>query len=720
MRAMVVSLSFIQYLIFTPERSSFMKVFESESIRNICLVGHGAAGKTSLTSAILYASGAVNRLARVEDGNTVTDWEDEEIERKISISCSLAHCEWNKKKINILDTPGYRPFLAETQLALRATDSAVVVVDAVAGVEVQTEKVWEFCDEYNLPRMIVVNKLDRDNASGERTLASLEEAFGRGAVPVQIPMGLEKDFSGVVNLLNEKAYRYEKDGSGKFQEIDVPSEYQEEMANAREKLIEMAAEGSDELMEKFFAEGTLSQEELIEGLKSGMMQGSIYPVLYCSSTLNIGTIQILNAITDLFASPAAVAKAVGTDPKTNKAVERTISSSEPYAAYVFKTIADPFAGRISLLKLYSGVMRSDSTYNNQSTGKNEKFGPLQIPQGKTMIPAGEVHAGDFFAVNKLKETITGNTFCDPSKPIVFSSVEIPEPSITFAIEPKSRGDEDKISNALARIAEEDAAIKYNRDPQTKQLLLSGNGQLHVEITVSKLSKRYGVEVILKTPKVPYRETIRGKADVQGRHKKQTGGHGQFGDCRIRMEPLPRGERFEFVDEIFGGAIPRNFIPAVEKGILESAARGYLAGYPVVDFKVTLYDGSFHPVDSSEMAFKIAGSLAFKKGMEQANPVLLEPIMNVEIYAPQEYAGALTGDLTSRRGRLQGMDMKRDIQIIKAQVPMAEMVSYAPVLTSVTGGRGNYHMEFSHYDEVPAHIAQKIVEEAGKEGAEEEE
>ncbi len=697
-----------------------MKVFESESIRNICLVGHGAAGKTSLTSAMLFDSGAVNRLARVEDGNTVTDWEEEEIERKISISCALAHCEWNKKKINILDTPGYRPFLAETQLALRAADAAVVVVDAVAGVEVQTEKVWEFCDEYSLPRMIVVNKCDRDNASKDRTLSSLEEAFGRGAVAVQIPMGMEKDFAGVISLLSEKACRYEKDGSGNFKEEDVPSEFQDELSQAREKLIEMAAEGSDELMEKFFADGTLNYEDLIEGLKAGMMQRSIYPVFFASSTLNIGVAQVLNAVTDLCPSPAAVAKAAGLDPKTNEAVERTISSAEPYAAYVFKTIADPFAGRISLVKLYSGIMRSDSTYNNQTKGKSEKFGPLQVPQGKTMVPVGEVHAGDFFAVTKLRETTTGDSFCDPSSPIVFASVEIPEPSITFAIEPKSRGDEDKISNALARITEEDAAIKYNRDPQTKQLLLSGNGQLHVEITVSKLSKRYGVEVILKTPKVPYRETIRGKADVQGRHKKQTGGHGQFGDCRIKVEPLPRGGQFEFVDEIFGGAIPRNFIPAVEKGIVDSAARGYLAGYPVVDFKVILYDGSFHPVDSSEMAFKIAGSLAFKKAMEQANPVLLEPIMNVEIYAPQEYAGALTGDLTSRRGRLQGMDMKRDIQIIKAQVPMAEMVSYSPVLTSVTGGRGSFHMEFSHYDEVPAHIAQKIIEEARKEHTEEEE
>ena len=697
-----------------------MRVFESDSIRNICIIGHGAAGKTSLTSAILFDSGAVNRLGRVEDGNTVTDWEDEEIERKISISCALAHCEWNKKKINILDTPGYRPFLAETRLSVRAADAAVVVVDAVAGVEVQTEKVWEFCDEYSLPRMIVINKADRDNASSERTLASLEEEFGRGVVPLEIPMGMEKEFTGVISLLTGRAYRYERDGSGKFQEMDVPAQYEDELAERREKLIEMVAEGSDALMERFFAEGTLNQAEILEGLRIGVKQGDIRPVFYSSATLNIGIPQILDAVTELFPSPAVVGTTTGTDPKTGESIERKISNEEPYAAYVFKTIADPFAGRISLIKLYSGIIRSDTVYNNQTKEKNEKLGTLQILQGKTMTPIEEVHAGDFFAVTKLRETTTGDTLCDPAQPILFSSVELPEPSITFAIEPKSRGDEDKISHAMSRIIEEDGAIRYTRDPQTKQLLLAGSDQLHVEVTVSKLRKRYGVEVLLKTPRIPYRETIRGKANVQGRHKKQTGGHGQFGDCWIRMEPLPRGGNFEFVDEIFGGAIPRNFIPAVEKGILEAAERGYLAGNPVVDFKVTLYDGSFHPVDSSEMAFKIAGRIAFKKAMEMARPVLLEPVMDVEIYAPQEYAGALTGDLSSRRGRLQGMDIKHDIQIIKAQVPMAEMVTYSPVLTSMTGGRGSYSMQFSHYDEVPAQIAQKIIEESSKDKKEEEE
>ncbi len=697
-----------------------MRVYESDAIRNIGIIGHGAAGKTSLTAAMLFDAGAMNRLGRVDDGNTVTDWEEEEIERKISISTGLAHCEWNKVKINILDTPGYRPFLGDTKLALRAADAAVVVVDAVAGVEVQTEKVWEFAGEFNQPRIVVINKMDRDNASFERSMSSLEETFGRSLVPLQIPIGSEKDFAGVISLITNRAYTYQRDGSGKFQEGDIPAQYTADAESAREKLVEMVAESSDELMEKYFADGTLETADLVAGLKESVIRHTIIPVLCTSSSLNIGIPQLLGTIVDLLPSPARVGAFKVIDGKTGEPVQRSLSASEPYAAHVFKTIADPFAGRISLIRLYSGIMRSDTAYHNATKERSEKFGPLQTLQGKSMTPAGEVHAGDFFVVTKLRETTTGDTFCDPSRPLLFPATETPEPSITFAIEPKSRGDEDKISNALTRIAEEDPGIRYNRDPQTKQLLLSGSGQLHVEVTVAKLRKRYGVEVILKTPKIPYRETIRGRADVQGRHKKQTGGHGQFGDCWIKMEPLPRGGTFEFVDEIFGGAIPRNFIPAVEKGIVEAAQRGFLAGYPVVDFRVTLYDGSYHSVDSSELAFKVAGSLAFKKGMEAADPVLLEPIMNVEIYAPQEYAGALTGDLTSRRGRLQGMDMKRDTQIIKAQVPMAEMVSYAPSLTSMTGGRGSYHMEFSHYDEVPAHIAQKIIDEANKERKKEEE
>jgi elongation factor G len=696
-----------------------MRVYESESIRNVGIIGHGTAGKTSLTSAMLFDAGAVNRLGRVEDGNTVTDYEEEEIERKISISSALAYCEWNKKKVNILDTPGYRPFLTDTRLTLRAADAAVVVLDSVSGVEVQTEKVWEYASEFNLPRILVVNKMDRDNASFDRTVASVEETFGRAGVPIQIPMGAERDFAGVIDILTNKAYRYQRDGSGKFQTVDIPSEYQDAAQRTREKLIEMVAESSDELMEKFFAEGTLTSSELLEGLQKSVRARTIFPILCASATLNIGVPQVLDAIVELV-PPPGTEKVRGTNPKTQEPVERDVNSKDPYAAYVVKTVADPFTGRISIIRLYSGTMRSDTTYYNQTKGKNEKFGPLQVLQGKTMTSVGEVHAGDFFAATKLKETTTGDTLCDPLHPIVFPAVEIPEPSITFAIEPKARGDEDKISSALARIAEEDAAIKYHRDPQTKQLLLSGSGQLHVEVTVARLRKRYGVEVILKTPKVPYRETIKGTADVQGRYKKQTGGHGQFGDCKIKMEPLARGTGFEFVDEIFGGSIPRNFIPAVEKGVIEASGKGFLAGYPVVDFKVILYDGSYHPVDSSELAFKVAGSLAFKKGMEQAQPVMLEPIMNVEILAPQEYAGDLMGDLTSRRGKLQGMDIKRDMQVIKAQVPMAEMVSYAPVLTSVTGGRGTYHMEFSHYDEVPAHIALKIIEEANKERKAEEE
>ncbi len=694
-----------------------MKVYDSDSIRNVAIIGHGASGKTSLTSAMLYATGASNRLARVEDGNTVTDWDNEEIERKISISSALAHCEWSKHKLNILDTPGYRPFLNEARLALRVVEASIVVLDSVAGVEVQTEKVWEYSNDFNLPRIIVLNKMDRENASFDRALETVEEAFGRAPVPIHVPLGAERNFSGVIDLIANKAFQYATDGSGKVQEIDIPAEFADSAQGMREKLIELVAEGSDELMEKFFADGTLKDEDLLEGIKNGVLTGKIVPILCASSTLNIGTKHILDAIVTLLPSPLTSGGAQG-KTKTGEELEVKPEAGGPYSAYVFKTVADPFTGRISLIRLYSGTVTSDFSYHNQTKGKSEKFATLQLTQGKSMTPISEVRAGDLFAVTKLKETTTGDTFCDPSRVVTFPAVEIPEPAISYAIEPKSRGDEDKISHALSRIVEEDPAVKYDRDVQTKQLLLSGTGQLHVEVTVAKLKKQFGVEVVLKTPKVPYRETIRGKADVQGRFKKQTGGHGQYGDCKIKMEPFPHGG-FEFVDEIFGGAIPRNFIPAVEKGIREAAGKGFLAGYPVVDFRVTLYDGSYHTVDSSEMAFKVAGSMAFKKAMEAAKPVLLEPVMNVEIQAPQDYAGDLMGDLTSRRGKLQGMDVKRDSQIIKAQVPMAEMVTYSPALTSMTGGRGTYHMEFSHYDEVPAHIVQKIIEETQKEGQKEE-
>jgi elongation factor G len=691
-----------------------MKVYDSESIRNIAVVGHGASGKTTLVSAMLFTAGAVTRLGRVEDGTTVTDYDEEEIERRFSINCTLAYCEWNKTKINIIDTPGFPDFIHDTKACLRAADAALMVVSAVSGVEVQTEKLWETCGEYNLPVMMVINKLDRDNASFERSLESIAKAFGRSPIPIQLPIGEEKEFKGVVDLIKKKAYIYEKDTSGKFREGPVPADLEAAVEEQREKLIEMVAETSDELMEKFFADGTLSDAELLEGLTKGVMQRSIVPILCASATLNVGVAHILNAVVDLIPSPAKIGVVKGVNPKTNEEVERKLSSTEPYSAFVFKTVADPFAGRITLFRVYSGVVKSDSALHNLTKGKNEKLGPLQAMQGKSTTPVPEVRAGDIGAVLKLRETTTGDTFADPQAPIVYPPVKLPEPAITFAIEPKTRGDEDKMSTGLARTIEEDLGIKYDREPQTKELLLSGMGQLHVEVTVARMRRRYCVDVALKPPRIPYRETIRKKAEAQGKHKKQTGGHGQYGDCWIKVEPLPRGADFEFLDEIFGGAIPKNYIPAVEKGIQESRHKGILAGYPTVDFKVILFDGSYHDVDSSDMAFKIAGSLAFKKAVEAADPVLLEPIMNVEVYAPEEYAGDIIGDLNARRGRVQGMDVKGGTQVVKAQVPMSEMLSYAPSLTSMTGGRASYHMQFSHYDEVPAHLAAKIIDAAKKE------
>ena len=688
-----------------------MKVFDSESIRNIALVGHGDSGKTSLASALVYSAGAVNRLGFVEEGNTVTDFEEDEIERKISISTALANLQWQGAKVNILDTPGYRTFILDTKASIVAAETAVVVVDAAEGVEFQTEEVWAFAEELGLPQALVINKLDRDRASFTRSMKSVQEAFGRRVISVHLPLGEEKDFKGVVDLIQNKAFVYERDGSGNFKEEPVPDGMQSEVEQRREELIEMIAESDDELMERFFDQGMLSDEELLSGLRKAVQARNVCPVFCASATLNIGVKQLLDSIVQVFPTPMERGSLSLISSSGEEEQEFQVRQEGAAAAFVFKTLADPFAGRINLMKVFSGNITSDSSLKNFRTGSDERLGTLQLMQGKAHEGTSEARAGDICAVLKLKETNTGDTLAERSFEGSFKKVSFPEPAIGFAIEPKTRGDEDKMSNSLARLLEEDPSLSFRRDPQTQEFLLSGGGELHVEVAVGKLKKKFGVEVVLRTPKVPYRETILGNADVQGRHKKQTGGHGQYGDCKIRMEPRGRGAGFEFSDEIFGGSIPRNYIPAVEKGIVESAARGFLAGYPVVDFKVTLYDGSYHDVDSSDMAFKIAGSLAFKKGMERAKPVLLEPIMNVEVLAPEENAGDLMGDLNSRRGRILGMDLKGSTQVINAQVPLSEMLNYAPTLTSVTGGRGSFVMQPSHYDTVPAHLTERIVADA---------
>jgi elongation factor G len=698
-----------------------VKVYEGTDIRNIALIGHGHSGKTTLASGFLYTAGATNRLTRVDEGTAVTDFDDEEIQRKLTISTGLAFAEWAKKKINLIDTPGFNIFINDTKAALIAADAALVLVDGVAGVEVQTEKVWSFADEFNLPRAVVINKLDRERSSFDRALGNVQQVFGRLAIPVQLPVGAEKEFKGVVDVIRMKAYTYTMDGDGKGKEGPIPESLAEAAQKAHEALVEMVAEGNDALMEEFFDKGTLPVEHIIDGLRSAIRERRIYPVLCGSGLHNVGSDLLLNFVVENFPAPTEHEPIPG---KVNGGaeVQRSIKDTEPVSAFVFKTVADPFAGRVTYFKVISGVIKNDANLVNSRSGATERLAHVGCLEGKTIQPVSDIKAGDIGAVAKLKETVTGDTLCDKPSLISYYPVHLPEPSIAFAISAKSRQDEDRLGNAVQRILEEDQSLRFYRDPQTKEFLLAGSGQQHVEVIVSRLKKRYGVDVELHAPKIPYRETVRGKADVQGRHKKQTGGHGQFGDCWIRIEPLPRGGKFEFANEVFGGAIPRNFIPAVEKGIVEAAANGFLAGYPVVDFKVTVYDGSYHDVDSSEMAFKLAARKAFKAAMQQAKPAILEPVMNVEIQAPVEYAGDLMGDLNSRRGRIQGMDVKGGTQIIKAQVPMSEMLTYQNDLISMTQGRASYQMEFDHYDYVPQLQADKIIAaaKAAKTGEEEEE
>jgi elongation factor G len=683
-------------------------------------VGHGSSGKTSLTAGLLFTTGATNRLLRVDEGNTITDFDEEEVQRKFSISTALATAEWKKAKINILDTPGYNIFINDAKAALSAADAALVLVDGVAGVEVQTEKVWGFCEEFGLPRAIVVNKLDRERSEFGRALESVQEAFGRTAVPIQLPIGAEREFKGIVDLVSMKAYTYTPDGDGKGKEGDIPGDLAAAAQTAHEGLVEMVAEGNDALMEEFFEKGTLAPEQILQGLNQAIRERRIFPVLCASGLHNIGAELILNLVVDNFPSPV---ERESIPAKTGDSeTRRKVSAKDPCSLYVFKTSADPFAGRISYFKVFSGVVKNDANLLNVGRGGGERLAHLSTAMGKTLNAVTELQAGDIGAVAKLKETLTGDTLADKGVAYTFAPVKLPEPSIAFAIEAKSRNDEDRMGQAVHRILEEDQSLRFYRDPQTREFLLAGAGQQHVEIVVSRLKKRYSVDVTLKAPKIPYRETIRGFADVQGRHKKQTGGHGQFGDCWIKMEPLPRGGKFEFANEIFGGSIPKNFIPAVEKGIVETAEKGYLAGYPMVDFKVTVYDGSYHDVDSSELAFKLAARKAFKAAMVQAKPALLEPIMNVEIQAPVEFAGDLMGDLNGRRGRIAGMDTKGSTQFIRAQVPMAEMLNYQSDLTAMTQGRASFTMEYDHYDFVPQLQADKIIAaaKAAKTGEEEEE
>ena len=700
-----------------------MKAYPTEQIRNLAVIGHGDAGKTQLVSSLLYVAGATPRWGKVDEGTTTTDYDEDSIERKITLNTALAHLEHRDTKINLIDTPGYAAFVAHARPALRVADCALVAVDGVGGVQVQTEKTWAYANEFILPRMMVITKLDKERADFGAALDSARGVFSRAIVPFTLPIGKEKDFKGVVDVIHMKAYEY--DEQGKAREIPIPSEGEDVINQTRERLIEVIAESDDALLEKYLEQGTLEDEDILPNINKAIAQSRLCPVFAVSGATLVGLQNLLDGIIDYAPNPATHEAEYGfTNPEGDgDKIARKYSDSEPFSAYVFRTVADPFAGRINVMRIISGHVQHDANVLNSKRGAAERLGALHSMQGKQLDKIEEAHAGDIIACVKLKETQTGDTLCDKAAPIVYDGVEYPEAAIAFAIEPKSRQDEEKISVALHKILEEDPALHFDRDAQTKEFVLSGSGQLHVETVIDKLKKRYGVEVALHPPKVPYKETITQRAEVQGRHKKQTGGRGQFGDCKVVFEPLPRGSGFMFEDKIFGGSVPQNFRPAIEKGIVDAAQNGAVAGYPLVDFKAVLVDGSYHTVDSDEHSFRAAGRKAFRAAMEKVKPTLLEPVMDVEVSTPQEYSGDIMGDLNSRRGRVQGMEARGNQQVIKAQVPMAEMLDYQSKLNSITAARGSYHMQFSHYDQVPGQIAQKIVEQARASGrirAEEEE
>ena len=683
-----------------------MKLFDSADIRNVALVGHGHSGKTSVCSALLFTAGATDRQLSVTEGNTITDFDEEEVSRKLSITSAVAAFPWEKTKINLLDTPGFSLFLHDTRSAMMAADAALLIIDGVAGFEATAEKVCQYSEELKLPCAFVINKLDRERASFDAAMESLAKACGRAVVPIHLPVQNGKTLSGIVDLISMRCFTYEDGKNGRGAEGEIPGDLSEKATAAHEALVEMIAEGEDALMDEFFATGTLPVEHIISGLQEEIRDRRIFPVLCCAALPNAGSDLLLRFIAQIFPSPLDASPRAAKE--NGSEVMKGVAPDGPPSVFVFKTAADPFAGRVSYFKVMAGNVKDDTRLTNMRTNAAERLAHIAAPFGKSMNPVPEMRAGDIGVVAKLKETLTGDTLCEKTNCVVFEAVQPPEPAIAYAITAKTRNDEDRLSAALAKILEEDLCLRFYRDPQTKEFLIAGNGQQHLEIVVHRLQRRYGVEVELKAPKIPYRETVRGVASAQGRHKKQTGGHGQFGDCWIKIEPLPRGEKFQFVNEVFGGAIPKQYIPAVEKGIIEAAQQGFIAGYPVTDFKVTLYDGSYHDVDSSEMAFKLAGRKAFRNAMSQCRPAILEPIMRVEVETPTEFAGDLMSDFNGRRGRISGMDLKNNHQSIHAQVPMSEMLSYQDDLISKTQGRASFHMEFDHYDYVPAPQAEKII------------
>jgi elongation factor G len=691
------------------------QTYSTDKIRNVAVVGHSDTGKTSLVSALLFKGGKVNRLCKVDDGNTTTDFDEDEQDRKITINTAVAHFEHKEHKINLIDTPGYGIYTTDAVQGLRVADTALLLVSAVSGVEVQTDKMWKAAAGFDLPVILAVNLMDRDRASFSRTVQALQKRYGRQITPIQLPIGEESEFAGLVDLISGKAFSWERDESGTRTEGEIPADMADEVAAAREALMEMVAEQDEDLMDAYLEAGELDATTFIGGLKKAILSRSLYPVLALSGAKNIGVDPLMDALVALTPSPdwRPVRASVGGEDS-----ELTVSTDAAFAAYVFKTISDPYTGRISLFRVMSGGLNTDANVTNATQRGTERVGALSVIQGRELEHVESLAPGDLGAVPKLKDTHTGDTLCAAKQDIQLTAVPIPEAAISFALEPKSKGDEDKLAAALTKIRDEDPTVKVGRDPQTKEMLISGTGQLHVEVVVGRLKKRYNVDVMLHQPKVPYRETITSSAEITTRHKKQTGGAGQFAECKIIMEPN-KGEGYEFIDKIFGGSISQGYRPAVDKGIREAADSGVLAGYPMVDFKVTLVDGKEHSVDSSEMAFKIAGRKAFKQCASRCNPTMLEPIMQIEVYTPEDSMGDVMGDLNSRRGRVQGMDTEDDITTVKAQVPLAELLSYAPTLRSITGGRGDFHMEFNRYAEIPKQLQEKIIAAASRDEVEDE-
>ena len=689
-----------------------MKQYRTDQIRNIGIIAHSGAGKTSLVEAMLFNGGAIERMGAVDNGNSVADYAADEIERKTTLNCSVCIAEWAGQKLNLIDTPGAEDFYGDLHSVLRIVDAVIVVVDATTGVEGGTEKVWEVADKYELPRLIFVNKMDKENASFENSLASIEETLETRAVPIQLPIGEEAAFSGVVDFVQMGAF-LAPDGNKRVAKTDVPDALAAPAEEAREALVEVAAESDDALIEKFF-EGELSDEEIQDGLKTGIFENQFVPVLCGSALKNIGVQQVMDTLMDCFPSPVDAGLVEGVDASET----REPSADAPMSAVVFKTIADPFAGQLSFFRVYSGTLQGDTQVSNATRGQIERLGKTTFMNGKDTLSTAQVQAGDIGALTKLAATRTGDTLCDRDTPIQLPGIEFPPSVISYAIRPTREGEDEKMISALTRMSEEDPVFRLERDEETKQLRISGLGELHITVNRGRMADKFGVQTEISPPKVPYRETVRRNVrSINGRHKRQSGGRGQFGDVWINLAPIQRGEGFEFINNIVGGSIPRNYIPAVEKGIRERMERGLVAGYPVVDIQIDLYDGKHHPVDSSDMAFQIAGSIAFSAAAEQADPGLLEPIMNVQITVPEQFMGSIIGDLNGRRGQVMGVEQIGKRQVIQAHVPLAEMLRYSIDLKSMTSARGSFTMEFSRYEIAPDDVAQKVIA-ASKAAAEE--